>query len=547
MTISYSKDSFETAKSTPIYNARATAAEYITLGFSVIPVSFKGKNPTIPEWQNLRIGTADIESWFPVEASNIGVILGSPSGGLVDIDLDDNGALQFAKAFLPSTDMVFGRASRSSSHWLYRVPSPGKPRKLAASGKTIVELRSTGQQTVFPGSVHPSGELISFETHGRPAEVTWEELEQGIVKIGLATVLCKRWTSGNRHALALSLAGFLQKCEWSEKEVETLIHVVAKSAKDEDVQDRLTSVRTTFNSARCGNPVSGRLALIDCLDEATVRDFEKWLGVQASKAVHAATTPSDLATDAGCADAFAAEQEGSLIYSDTKSQWYRRSNKIFELISLEIVQGMVKGFLQEKATSNPRDFTKALLSRSRINAAVELSRSQLWADSEQFDSDKTVVGCADGTVMDLGSEQLLHEGNLCIVTRRLGASFNLEAKCPTWEGFLDKIFDGNNEVINFLQRSVGYSLSGSTAEQVFFILVGTGANGKSTFLRTMMQLMGDYGTTLPMQTLMVQSSGGQTNDLATLPGKRFVAASEGESKSKAGRKQNQMDNRWRPN
>ena len=104
---------------------------------------------------------------------------------------------------------------------------------------------------------------------------------------------------------------------------------------------------------------------------------------------------------------------------------------------------------------------------------------------------------------------------------------------PDLESFLNTIFEGNDEIIDFLQRSVGYSLSASTSERIFFILVGKGANGKSTFLRTMLQLMGDYGTTLPMQTLMEQGSGGsQTNDLASLHAKRFVAASEGEASQK---------------
>ena len=75
-----------------------------------------------------------------------------------------------------------------------------------------------------------------------------------MVKVALATVLFKRWTSGNRHALALSMAGFLLKCEWSQEQAEELIHVVAKSAKDEDIQDRLKAVQTTFDSVRCGKP-----------------------------------------------------------------------------------------------------------------------------------------------------------------------------------------------------------------------------------------------------------------------------------------------------
>ena len=516
MNFQYQRDTFNTLNSNPIYTTRELAAKYIELGFSITPVKFKGKNPIIPNWQNLRIGVEDIKNYFPTEPTNIGVLLGTPSGGLVDIDLDDIDAVQFASVFLPPTEMMFGRTSRPSSHRLYRVPDPCKPCKLAGSGLgSIVELRSTGQQTVFPGSIHEFAEAIAFERDGEPAKVTWEELDQGIVRVALATVLFKRWTSGNRHALALSMAGFLEKCGWSHEQAEELIEVVARTAGDEDIQDRLKAVGTTFDSVRRGKPVSGRSALIECLDGAAVRDFEKWLGVKASNTAKAAITPSDLATDAGCADAFANEHEGTLIYSDIQSQWYRRKNQIFEPVSPEIMQGVVKRFLQEQAASKPA-FAQTLLKRSRINAVAELSRAQLWADAKQFDTAITIAGTRDGALLDLGGGQLVDGQASGVVTRRLGVSFNPEAKCPTWMKFLEKIFDGNDEVINFLQRSVGYSLSGSTTEQVLFILVGTGANGKSTFLRAMMHLMGDYGTTLPMQTLMEQPfGGGQTNDLAS--------------------------------
>ena len=75
---------------------------------------------------------------------------------------------------------------------------------------------------------------------------------------------------------------------------------------------------------------------------------------------------------------------------------------------------------------------------------------------------------------------------------------------------------------------MGYSLTGSISEQCLFILIGTGANGKTTFLRVLQHLLNDYAGTIPMQGLMVQRYGSQTNDLAHLCGKRFVLASEGE-------------------
>ena len=93
--------------------------------------------------------------------------------------------------------------------------------------------------------------------------------------------------------------------------------------------------------------------------------------------------------------------------------------------------------------------------------------------------------------------------------------------------FLRQIFNEDAELIAFIQRAVGYCLTGSTAEQCPFILIGSGANGKSTFLRVLQHLLGDYAGTIPMLGLMEQKYGSQTNDLAHLFGKRLAVASDG--------------------
>jgi putative DNA primase/helicase len=115
------------------------------------------------------------------------------------------------------------------------------------------------------------------------------------------------------------------------------------------------------------------------------------------------------------------------------------------------------------------------------------------------------------------------------VTKNLGASVNPDATCPEWIKFLNRVFDHDAELIGFIQRAIGYTLTGSVSEQCMFILIGTGANGKSTFLKTLHHLFGDYAAAVPMATLMDQKNGSpQTNDLAYLVGKRFVSALEGE-------------------
>jgi Bifunctional DNA primase/polymerase, N-terminal len=116
----FSNNSIEVETPTA-YNHRETAAEYAQRGWAPIPVKYKEKEPIPSGWQDLRITANEIEHWFSEDPTNIGILLGEPSGGLVDVDLDDGDAIRFAPAFLPATPAVFGRASRRSSHRLYRV------------------------------------------------------------------------------------------------------------------------------------------------------------------------------------------------------------------------------------------------------------------------------------------------------------------------------------------------------------------------------------------------------------------------------------------
>jgi putative DNA primase/helicase len=88
--------------------------------------------------------------------------------------------------------------------------------------------------------------------------------------------------------------------------------------------------------------------------------------------------------------------------------------------------------------------------------------------------------------------------------------------------------DGNQDLIKFLQKAVGYSLTGSTREQVIFMFDGSGANGKSTFITLVLSLLGDYAQQTPTETLL-RKQGGIPNDIARLKGARFVAAVEAES------------------
>jgi putative DNA primase/helicase len=537
---------------------------YMLHGWAPIPINFREKRPPtdLKDWPSVRLTMDDIETVFG-DPVNIGIITGEPSGGLMDVDIDDPDALRFTKTFLPETEAIFGRAGKPASHWLYRVNRPKATVRFQCNDKTIIELRGNGSQTVFPGSVHESGEPIEFVSDPNrprsrkskdelfipiPKRIRLKELEAAVIKVAIATVLFKHWHPGARHHLALAVAGFLAMRSWSEEQVVDLVKAVALKAGDEDVEDRLTAVRTTFEQVLGHRPVSQASQLEEVLGKKAVRQLEKWtksarslmqrLQAKTVAADHAqpdtVVLPPNLNADDDAAAFFSSEHRDDLIFCDEIHQWFVRDNEVFTPSSNATVQGVVSSFVQRVTA----DYQKAgqvapnLKSRPKINAIIDLSRSRLAVPAKAIDVRKQVVGLKDGSILDLQTRQLIsHEK--AIVTKRLGAKYDPEATCPSWMAFLDQIFQGNESVIQFMQRASGYSLSGETGEQCLFILIGGGANGKTTFLNTNMKLLGDYAGTTPMQTLMASQNGnGLTNDLAALVGKRFVSASDGESSQK---------------
>jgi putative DNA primase/helicase len=105
--------------------------------------------------------------------------------------------------------------------------------------------------------------------------------------------------------------------------------------------------------------------------------------------------------------------------------------------------------------------------------------------------------------------------------------YDPSAKSELWERFLLEAADGDEELIDFLQRSIGYSATGRTDEETLFIIHGDAAAGKSTFLESIKSVLGDYARTLDFESLLARpASGSPRNDIAMLQGRRFVTSIE---------------------
>lgn len=148
---------------------------------------------------------------------------------------------------------------------------------------------------------------------------------------------------------------------------------------------------------------------------------------------------------------------------------------------------------------------------------------------EQFDADPWLFNCQNGT-LDLKAGQLREHRREDFIMKISPVTFDPDAEAPTWNKFLDRIMDGNREMIEFLRRSAGYTLTGITREQKLFFLYGTGSNGKTCFMTPLQKIMNDYHCSISTETLMSGSDrdGGKsaTPQLARLLNIRFAVASE---------------------
>lgn len=145
----------------------------------------------------------------------------------------------------------------------------------------------------------------------------------------------------------------------------------------------------------------------------------------------------------------------------------------------------------------------------------------------QLDKHKMAFNVPNGT-LSLKSGELVPAKRDYFITKFSPVEFTQNADCPMWRRFLDDIFGGDKELIRYIQKAVGYSMTGDTSEQCVFFLYGTGRNGKSTFLDVLREIFGDYVSNIQPETIMVKNGMGNgiNSDIARLKGARMVTTVE---------------------
>ena len=243
--------------------------------------------------------------------------------------------------------------------------------------------------------------------------------------------------------------------------------------------------------------------------------------------------------DIGNGDLFADTYRDELRYVTEWKRWILWDGKRWAADTREAVRvkahGLLRHIMPRLALEITEDERRAKYLRhvaashssSKIDNMLKEAAASMALSVADLDKDNWLFNLENGT-LDCRTGTLKPHDRGDLITKISHCSYNMDAKCPLWDAFLHRIMDGRDELVSFLRRIIGYSLTGSVQEQCLFVLYGGGANGKSTLIATLHHLFGDYGQQAQSSLLMSGKNGNSGNgeDVARLLGVRAVMAIE---------------------
>nr|DAT10749.1 MAG TPA: dsDNA helicase [Caudoviricetes sp.] len=253
--------------------------------------------------------------------------------------------------------------------------------------------------------------------------------------------------------------------------------------------------------------------------------------------------------DTGNADRFTDIFKDRALYSYTNKGWYLYDGKrwvfdtlgrINDYFEQSVVVLKKQGFSMDKLEGEfIEDYEKRIkkmktafekhLNYSRSNrgtvAGIKQAMYKNSIDISEFNSNDMLINLENSVYDMVSGMNIPHDANFKF-TKKANVNYDESKKCPRWEQFLLEIFEGDTELIKWIQKALGYSLTGLTTEQVIFILNGNGKNGKSVFMDVVSHIFGDYRANIQPDSLMVRQSQGANSDIARLKDARFVTTVE---------------------
>ena len=538
----------------------ASAVEYAAAGLSVVPCALPGKYPATP-WMTYQAEIADeaqIKRWYSKNPTwGLGIVCGEISGGLEVIDLDGGEfADQFegiVKANAPGLldKLVIEQSPSGGRHYAYRCSQCDGNSKIA---QTLRELPGhkpgVDGLTTLLETRGQGGYIVTYPTRGYILiQGDWRNLptitpEERNMLWGCAATFDE---SDKARPIEQAKPQPNVKHEFPDNasEIHDLLKrhgwTLAKTSKGREDWRRPGKAEGT---SATWNYIEDSFYVFSS-NAAPFRDNHRYTLKQVRQLLEPENVPLKdrpltekcYLTDMGNARRFALRFADQFRYTPgwgwmlwTGKKWQRETGENVMQAARHVARSI---FDEARDSSNPDDAKAAgkwaitSQSRGRLEAMVKLAETETEFKSavDDFDRDPYTINVGNG-ILDLRTGALRPHEHDALLSKITGTDYRDDEDCPKWSSFLDRIMDGNQALIKFIQRAVGYSLTGSTSEQCFLLLHGSGANGKSVFLETMRAVLNDYATTAEFSTFLAKQSDNVRNDIAALAGARFVASSE---------------------
>lgn len=551
---------------TPILEA---AREYVSKVCCVIPIKKNTKEPLIEwkEYQGRIPNDNELRNWFEHTDNQLGIVTGSVSGNLFILDFDgenfDESFLEFLSLFPEFTNSFIVRSGSGKYHIYGKCETFDEffqafTKKTKEYPNGHVELRVNGHQTLAPPSIHPSGnhyevfegktwitislsrmyEILAWidpEGNGKETKKSegWQEsIFQGVCEGERNTALVKE--TGRLLGKKLSRSEILPvlleansnfKPPLDETEVEAVLDSMIKKDSRKAKKKELKSLKAKDDKPAPEPKLVGEdeeLVFNDFSDTENARRFLKF------------------------------NPDNFLWIEDLQRWWHFDPQRpgwgngemavrsTMKDVADEIRKKvLLMSFADEKQRIEKLKQCISWKDANGIENSIKMLRDASYSQSVKFDTDPFLFLCSNG-VINLRVEALannvfeLRELDTLKPSDRLHkfspVKYDPTAKCPQWKKFLLETFLDDQELILFIQKFSGYTLTGDTREEKFLMLEGPGSNGKSTLLEVMAGILGEYGVPVPFATFKDPKwdQGGNTHqaDMVQMIGARFIRSVE---------------------
>lgn len=513
----------------------ATAAAALAArSVPVFPIRAHGKKPiTENGFKNASCDPDVVAAWWEANPqANVGVPTGPVSGVfVVDIDPDKHGADEWALLVAangePATHRV--RTPSGGEHIYFRWPAAGGVRNRGGFVPGI-DVRGDGGYVLVP----PSHVAYPPEDNKTPGHYeSLDDLPPADAPEWLLEMIVRQKARVPRMRVPATTFPTVPEGQRNQRLFEVASGCRADGFNHGQILERLRQLN--------------REAVSPSLDDSElvrITDSATRYPVGRDEAHATAGSVAYNLTDLGDAQRLADRHAGNIHWLTDRQAWVVWDGARYKPDHGELVmraaQETVGSIYLDAANASDTKLRESLGDHARkceregkLRAAVSLARSQssVMAESPAFDTHADLLNVGNGT-LDLSTATLMPHERAHQLTRLLPLPYDFEAPCPTWLSFLERIMADNRDMVAYLQRAVGYSLTGHTREHCLFMLYGTGANGKSTFTETLCDMLGEYAMRTQFSTWVAHERDESGHEIAALAGARLVVSNEAESSSR---------------